>query len=132
MLTEVLSSTASKDAITLPNHNCDDNRPTRKELMKYTNKISCKWKYFALHLGVDEHDVDTIDCNNQNVEEKCYYMFKNWLQEETPCWCHIIKASSAVKLDNVAKEAQRHVIKAVDLVNLKRYLNFVPEHRLQD
>ena len=37
MLTEVLSST-SKDAITLPNHNCDDNRPTFKELLKYKDK----------------------------------------------------------------------------------------------
>ena len=64
------------------------------------------------------------------MEGKCY-MLKNWLQNGTPCWCHFIKDSNAVNLDNVAKEAERHVIKAVDLGDLKKYLHLVPEDKLQ-
>ena len=127
-----MSSTASKDAITLPNHNCDDSRPTLKELLKYKDKISCKWKHFAVCLGINEYQFDIIDHNNPNdMEGKCYDMLKNWLQNEIPYWCHFIKASNAVNLDNVAKEAKQHVIKAVDLGDLKKYLHLVPEDKLQ-
>ena len=93
-------------------HRCDHNKPKLTDLMKYTMKISVRWKEIALNLGIPDDQVSTINTNNPNVEDKCFYMFKTWLDTTVlACWCHLIEALCArdVSLQRVADEVKVHL-----------------------
>ena len=87
---------SNKQTSTLPiigHHRCDHNKPKLTDLMKYTMNISVRWKEIALNLGIPDDQVSTINTNNPNVEDKCFYMFKTWLDTTvSACWCHLIQA----------------------------------------
>ena len=147
MLTEVLSIT-SEDGIALPDHNCQEYKPTPKELLKYLKYISCKWRPFAIQLGIDEYRVGVIDRNNPNdVEGKSYDVLDHWLQvNKSACWCHFIKALNAVDLHDIAEKAKKEHLtqsneamdvasspenKNVSLDDLVRYFKQIPDDSLQ-
>ena len=107
------STSLSKD-ISLPSvghHSCGKNEPTLQEVVKYSKGISAHWKQIALQLAIHQHDISTIDINNSLVEDKCYDMFKTWLERsKTPlCWCHFIQALYDVKLERIAEDAKKHL-----------------------
>ena len=93
-------------------HLCDKNRPKLIDLVKYSAKISASWKQVALNLGISEHKVDTINSDNPSIKDKCYYMFKTWLETNTSaCWCQLRQALCAhdVSLQKVADEVKTHL-----------------------
>ena len=107
------STSLSKD-ISLPSvghHSCGKDEPTLKELVKYSKEISTHWRQIALQLAIPRHDISIIDINNSLVEDKCYDMFKTWLERsKTPlCWCHFIQALYDVKLERIAEDAKKHL-----------------------
>ena len=87
-------------------HQCNENKPELKELIKYSSKISTCWKELALHLGISEDKISVIEANHPtNVSDKCYDMFNIWLQSRiSPCWCHFAQALNTVELNGIAKE----------------------------
>ena len=107
------STSLSKD-ISLPSvghHSCGKNEPTLQEVVKYSKGISAHWKQIALQLAIHQHDISTIDINNPLVEDKCYDMFKTWLEQRKTslCWCHFIQALYDVKLERIAEDAKKHL-----------------------
>ena len=87
-------------------HQCNENKPELRELVKYSSKISTCWKELALHLGIPEHKISVIEVNHStDVSDKCYNMFNIWLQSRiSPCWCHFAQALNTVGLNGIAKE----------------------------
>ena len=87
-------------------HQCNENKPELKELVKYSTKISTCWKELALHLGISDCTISVIEANHpNNVKHKCYEMFNTWLQSQiSPCWCHFAQALINVGLNGIAKE----------------------------
>ena len=130
----------------------DNNKPTLKELMEYSDDISEHWKQIALNLYIPDRKVDTINVDNACVRDKCFNMFDIWLKRTTdPCWCHFIWALNNVELYKVAQKANKHLekpsdecssvtestnahvseIKSPSLHELVRYLRHIPEKDLR-
>ena len=111
----VLTSTGvsvSDCTLMIGHHSCDNNRPQLVDLSKYKTNICNRWKEVALNLKIPEDKVSTIDTDNRNVEDKCYYMFKTWLDTTiSACWCHLIQALCArdVGLQTVANEVKERL-----------------------
>ena len=81
-------------------------------MLKYTTSISNRWKDVALNLGIPEDKVSIININNPNVQDKCYHIFKTWLETTiSACWCQFIQALCAhnVGLQTVADEVKEHL-----------------------
>ena len=82
-------------------------KPELKELVRYSNKIARCWKQLALELSLSVEDVDVIDVNCVDVNDKCYEMFNTWLRRTCDsCWCQVANALKIVKLNEVAIEAE--------------------------
>ena len=124
-------------------HHCDNNRPKLTDLVKYKTNISARWKEIALNLGIPEDKVSTINTDNPNVADKCYDMFKMWLDTTvSACWCHLIQALCArdVSLHKVAEEVKLHLKYDststaspginYDLHQLTMFLKDIPERKL--
>ena len=133
----------------IPLHQCDENIPEFKDLIKYSTKISAYWKQVAILLGVPKDKVFTINLNYQRIEEKCLELFNAWLNRTVyACWCHFIQALFAVGLNDVAEEVKTHLkprksinitssnldigekLNADYLYQLERFLNDVPDRDL--
>ena len=82
--------------ISIPLHRCDKNRPKRKDIMKYTKKISHHWEHIAYLLDVSEHDISSIEADGGYVPNKCTKVFNTWLDKSHCCWCHFIKTLNTV------------------------------------
>ena len=94
-----------KPSTSIIEHDCGENEPDLKELVKYSNKIADHWKIIALNLKGCEHRIAIIDKDNNNVELKCFEMFNTWLQSDiSPCWCHFIQALQTTGLHKAAEE----------------------------
>ena len=99
----------SKDNNSIPLHQCNENTPQLRDLIKYSTKISVYWKEVAIQLGVPKDKVSTIDLDHQRVEQKCPELFNTWLNKTVhSCWCHFIQALCDVGLNGVAKE-EKHI-----------------------
>ena len=91
----------------LPIHICY--KPELTELIRYSMNIATKWKPIALALGISEYQIDVININSlYDVEDKCYEMFRYWLQTGNPlCWCCFVQALRTVELCNIAEMVAR-------------------------
>ena len=91
--------------------NCDHNKPVLKDLVQYATKISSSWEQIAVQLDISQYEVDVIERNHPNdVERKCYDMFKFWLQSgKSPCWCRFVQSLRMVGLNDIAEEAETHL-----------------------
>ena len=91
-------------------HQCNENMPELKDLMKFLTKISLHWQEIGFQLGIPEGKVSTINLDYQRTEEKCLELFKEWLRRtRRPCWCNFIQALFAVGLNGIAEEAKTHL-----------------------
>lgn len=42
-----------------------------------------RWKFFARHLGLGEHDIDRIELDNpKDIQEQCYQMLRTFGQQQ--------------------------------------------------
>ena len=79
-------------------------------MLKYSDNITAYWKVIALRLGVTENRITMIDIDHLIVRDKCFDMFKTWLEiSVNPCWCHFIQALHDIQLLSVAEEAKTHL-----------------------
>ena len=102
-------------------HDCIDNRPEFKDLLKYSEKIAVHWKKIAYSLNVPCHRIEVIDLNHAYVGQKCYAMFNTWLQTAVnPCWCHLIQALYVIGLNSVAEETKKH-LKFIESSGIGKY-----------
>ena len=69
-----------KPLTSVDEHDCDENKPELKELVKYSRKVADHWKIIALNLKGCEDKIAVIDINCNEVESKRYKMFSTWLQ----------------------------------------------------
>ena len=94
----------------IPIHQCNENAPEVKDLIKYSTKISLFWQQVAIQLGLSKDRVFTIGLDHQRTEQKCLEVFNTWLNKTIhPCWCHFIQALCDVGLNGVAEEAKTHL-----------------------
>ena len=130
----------------IDSHHCDENKPELKDLQLYYKYISTKWKEIALQLEIDEDSTCTIDTDYDRTTDRCFYMFKKWLEiTPSPCWCHFIQALFVCELYDVAEKAKKHIKKTHDdssasaspelsdeddMHQLVRFLKDVPEDKL--
>jgi len=87
--------------------------PTLKELFRYRDKISDRWKIVALELDLPREKVETIDTNNPRVQDKCYEMFSTWLRRSVdpkPCWCQIAFAFHMAELEALSKQIREQYL----------------------
>ena len=90
-------------------------KPELKELVRYSRKIARVWKQLALELSLSAEDVDVIDINHDDVNDKCYEMFNTWLRQTCdPCWCQVANALKIVKLNEVAIAVENKLGKQVN------------------
>ena len=90
-------------------------KPELKELVRYSRKIARVWKQLALELSLSAGDVDVIDINHDDVNDKCYEMFNTWLRQTCdPCWCQVANALKIVKLNEVAIAVENKLGKQVN------------------
>ena len=120
----------------LPSHIRDNNKPKYKELVEYSKNISSKWTDIATELGVDRVQIGIIECDYpRDVQRQCCEMLHHWLQKyPSACWCDFIEALRTADQNDIANKARGRLVKYlknIDLLNLEKYLNFVPEDSLQ-
>ena len=90
-------------------------KPELKELVRYSNRIAACWKQIALELSLSVNDVDVITVNHGDVNDKCYDMFKTWLERTCdPCWCQIANALRIVNLNKDAAEVEARLGKFIN------------------
>jgi len=98
-------------------------QPELKELVRYSYKIARVWKQLALELSLSPEDVDVIDVNHVDVNDKCYEMFNTWLRRTCdPCWCQVANALKIVKLNEVTIEVENKLgkqAKAAKIITAK-------------
>ena len=88
----------------------EDKKPKLQELINLSAKVSSCWKVFALKMGVSPDVVVTIDHGQQKLEDKCFYMFYEWLKTCNRNWSDVVEALQAVGLTAVAMEvADEHL-----------------------
>ena len=121
-------------------HDCDCqiNKVEFIHLLKYSDKIARHWQEIAVHLNIPSEKILIIDVDHPYVKDKCFSMFKVWLQlQSTPlCWCHFIQALYAVGLNIIANEAKSHLKLLKDTSSLgilsegtvKHYHYFFPKY----
>ncbi len=57
-------------------------KPPRVTVFLWLSQRLTKWKFFARHLGLQEHDIDRIEIENRDdLREQCYKMFSAWHQQ---------------------------------------------------
>ena len=79
-------------------------------MVRYSDDIAANWRYVALQLGITENRIMVIDIDHQYTIDKCFEMFKTWLQiSVNSCWCQFIQALYDVKLFSVAEKAKAHL-----------------------
>ena len=64
-----------KPLTSVDEHDCDENKPELKELVKYSVKVADHWKIIALNLKGCEDKIAVIDIDCNRVESKYYKMF---------------------------------------------------------
>ena len=119
--TAVRDTSKTQILLFIGDHQCNENKPELRELVKYSSKISTCWKELALHLGISEYTISVIDVNHSiDVNNKCYEMFNTWLQSSiSPCWCHFAQALNTVGLNGIAEEVVTvHMKQHSDSVNV--------------
>ena len=100
------------------------NEPELKDLVHYSDKIVKCWKQLALQLSLSPEVVDTIDVNNEDVNNKCYEMFSIWLRQTCdPCWCQVANAFKMVKLYEAAREIENKL--GIDTMYVVIYCTYV-------
>ena len=72
-----------KPLTSVDEHDCDENKPELKELVKYSVKVADHWKIIALNLKGCEDKIAVIDIDCNRVESKYYKMFSTWLQSDS-------------------------------------------------
>ena len=83
-------------------------KPELRELVLYSDKIAKYWNEFALQLSLSSEAVNRIDVNHSDVRNKCFDMFKIWLERTpNPCWCQVVDAFKMVKLNEAAREIEK-------------------------
>ena len=113
-------------------HNCNNNEPELRDLLKYSPKLFKHWEEVALYLGIPIESINEININHQNdVRRKCLAMFETWRQRATSlCWCHFIQALHDVGLHNVALEAQVHLSPVTDEQHLEANIHVLNNYIL--
>ena len=104
------------------NHNCIDNKPNLRDLLKYSSKIAAEWERIALLLKIPFDRISVIKIDHPFVKDKCYAMFNAWLQStKTPCWCRFIRALYDVKLVSVAEEVSKLHLQFIESSGIGKY-----------
>ena len=64
-----------KPLTSVDEHDCDENKPELRELVKYSVKVADHWKIIARYLKGCEDKIAVIDIDYNKVELKCNEMF---------------------------------------------------------
>ena len=82
-------------------------KPELKELCRHSDAVSLFWKQLALELDFPSETIDRIDKDRDSLTDKCYDLFKTWLQRSpNACWCHIIDALKTRDMLQMARNVE--------------------------
>jgi len=78
-------------------------------LVQHIDEVASFWKEIALNLGIPPAKVDRINKDHDELREKCYDMFRTWIQlTVNPCWCQFISALESVELFQLATKMKQN------------------------
>ena len=89
-----------------------DIQPNLQQLIEELQTIRTKWQLFGVFLGVPKDELDAIDENKRNVEDKLYALFCKWTEiQPRGTWQDIMKALKKIKRLDVAEILEKKYIK---------------------
>ena len=89
-----------------------DIQPNLQQLVKELQSISTKWKLFGVFLGIPNDDLEEIDEDKRNVDDKLDALCYKWLQmKPRGNWKDIMKALKKIKRLDLADKLEEKYIK---------------------
>ena len=85
---------------------------TLQQLVEKLQSIRATWKLFGLFLGIPDDDLEAIDVDKKNVEDKLYVLCYKWLQmKPRGTWNDIVKALKKIQRLELAERLEKKYIK---------------------
>ena len=101
-----------------------DIQPNLQQLVEELQPIRKKWKLFGLFLGISNDDLEVIDVDKRNVEDKLYALCYKWLQmKPRGTWKDVVKTMKKMKRLDLAERFEDKHIK-----HHMSYDKFTPSH----
>ena len=91
-----------------------DVQPNLKQLVEELQPIRAKWQTFGLFLGISNDDLEAIEADKKNVEDKLYALCCQWSQlKPRGTWKDVVKALKKIKRLDIAKRLKEKYIKKI-------------------
>ena len=89
-----------------------DIQPNLQQLVEELQSIRATWQRFGLYLGIKNDDLEAIDENKMNVEDKLLALCCKWTQiKPRGTWKDIVKALEKIKRLDLAESLEEKYIK---------------------
>ena len=89
-----------------------DIQPNLQQLVEELQSIRATWQQFGLYLGIKNDDLEAIDVDKRNVEEKLLALCYKWLQmKPRGTWKDIVRALKKIKALHLAESLEEKYIK---------------------
>ena len=89
-----------------------DTQPNLQQLVEELQSIRATWKLFGLFLGIPDDDLEAIDVDKRNVEDKLCALCYKWLQmKPRGTWNDIVKALKKIQRLELAERLEKKYIK---------------------
>ena len=65
-----------------PTYTVIDDDVLRGVLLDVATKLTAKWRHVGRVVGLDDSDIDEIQCDNGKVRERAYQMLRKWRDKD--------------------------------------------------